>query len=296
MSRPGNRTSWIAAGSSPAAAERRRDHLVQQRGGRADRGRAGPQHPGVAGLQQLRGDVDDHVGPGLEVGADHADRLAPLLDQRAGQLAHHPGPLRVRHLGEHPQLVGHAVQPGGVEPEPVEHRRRQVGAVDVGLVRGEHRVGPVEQPVGDREQRGVDRLGAGGGDAAGGGVRGVGALPDGVGDLRHAQTLRRRPGRRAPEPGRRTRSRRRCPPCSRSRCGPGSARRSSSSCPSTARATTRSGRSGGTSRAGRACASPGSCPASTCSTRRTAPSTPARDTRPAPARSATGTPRPRSAP
>ena len=69
-SRPGTRTSWIASGSRPASPSAGPTTWSTQGDGRAERGRAGAQHARVARLHQLRGDVDHHVGPGLEVGAD----------------------------------------------------------------------------------------------------------------------------------------------------------------------------------------------------------------------------------
>ncbi len=60
------------AGSRPAVGQRGRDDLVAERDRRAERGRARAQHARVARLDQLRGDVDRHVGPRLVVGADHA--------------------------------------------------------------------------------------------------------------------------------------------------------------------------------------------------------------------------------
>ena len=53
--------------------------------GRTDRGRTGPQHARVPGLDELRGDVDHDVRAGLEVGPDHADRPAAFLQEQAAR-------------------------------------------------------------------------------------------------------------------------------------------------------------------------------------------------------------------
>ena len=164
----------------PGGGQGGRDDLVRQRDGRTDRGRAGPQHARVARLDELRGDVHHHVRPGLEVGPDHAHRATPLGEhQAAGKLPDHPFGRFVRDLGQRLELTRDALEPGLVQPEPVQQAAAEAGLAGRGHVRlvgREHRGGAADQAVRDRAQRLVESLGRDAGqvgDRAAGGPRGL---------------------------------------------------------------------------------------------------------------------------
>ena len=187
--------------------QRRRDHVVDQRGGAAQGSRPGAEDGGAAGLEHLRGDVDRHVGPRLEDRADHPDGHAPLEHALAGgQVADETLLGRLGGVGEHLELDGHVGEALGREPQAVEeaagHAAGSCG-VDVGVIGGEQRVGLAAQPTGGGAQGGVDGSAPGGTDARrgrGGSLRGgahgdvlggVGAAGDGAGA--HAARFPRRP-------------------------------------------------------------------------------------------------------
>jgi MFS family permease len=127
----------------PGLSQGRRDHLIGQRDGRAQRGAPGPQHARIARLDELRGDVHDDVRPGFEVRSDHADWPAALGEhQAARQVADLAGGGLRRNPGEDLKLRRHRLQPGVVKPEPVADPGRQPAALrrpHVLLVGGEHR-------------------------------------------------------------------------------------------------------------------------------------------------------------
>ncbi len=128
------------------------DHQIDQRGGAAEAGPPGPQHPGVAGLDELGGEVDGDVGPGLVVGADDPDRDPALLKLQAvveRPPCHHS--LQRCQRGERPHLAGDAGEADLVEPEPVQAAcgERVLGALQVLLVGGQDRGGLRGQAGGD---------------------------------------------------------------------------------------------------------------------------------------------------
>jgi hypothetical protein len=137
------------------------DHLIRQRDRRPQRRASGAQHARVAGLDELRGYVDDDVRPGLEVRADHADRAAPFGDDEpAGQVADLPAGGFGLDAGQDLQLGGHRLEATGVEPEPVADAVRQAlsgGGPHVLLIgRQDGGSGDVER-LRHRAERGADR-------------------------------------------------------------------------------------------------------------------------------------------
>ncbi len=105
---------------------RRTDDLVDQHGRRPDRAGSGPQHARVARLDQLRGDVHDDVGPGLEIRADDTDRAPPLVQLKAVRQVPDERPGRLgRDVGERPQLIAPSPRCGRVQGQPVHERVRQ---------------------------------------------------------------------------------------------------------------------------------------------------------------------------
>jgi hypothetical protein len=144
----------------PDVGETGGDGVLVQGAGGGQRGGAGTQHTGVAGLHQLGSHVDRHVRAGFEVGPDDADRAAAFgQPQSAGQRPQIRLPGRERRVREQPELVGHALQPGRVQPEPVLEcgtHPAGPGAFDVLLV-GRQDLGlGGDQVIRHRLQRRVD--------------------------------------------------------------------------------------------------------------------------------------------
>ena len=117
----GGRDELHGLGRGTVLPQRRRDHQLDQGRRTAEGSGAGPQHRRAAGLEHLGGDVDRHVRPGLEHGADHPDRYPPLEHPLAGgQRADEALQGRFGGVGEHLELDGHVGEPLGSEPEAVE--------------------------------------------------------------------------------------------------------------------------------------------------------------------------------
>jgi hypothetical protein len=151
------------------AGHRGRDDLVEERGGGPQGGSPGAQHPGVAGLQQLRRHVDGDVRPGLEIRAHHPDRQPALGEpQPPGQFAQ-VGALRgERGVGQQPDLAGHVGDPAFVQPQPVDQPRAQpagFGIGHVGGIGGEEALGPPGEQFRHRPQGAVNGLIGGQGQA-----------------------------------------------------------------------------------------------------------------------------------
>ena len=170
---PGTRTSWIMAGSSPAAA--RAGAMTSSASATAERIAAEPVRstPALRDLTNWEAMSTTTFGPGLEVGPDHADRAAPLVQrQAAGQLADRPSVRLGRDVGQRAELAGDGLEPGLVQPEPVEQPAAEAGLAarrHVRLVGREHRGGLAAEGVGHRAQRLVEPL-----------VRDAGQVGDGV--------------------------------------------------------------------------------------------------------------------
>ena len=122
--------------------ESRAQHLVDEHGHRAQRGAAGAQDDRVQALQELPGDVERDVRPGLEVRADRADRDPPLADLEAvGQRPRAEVALeRLDRCGRR-HLFGEALDTLLVKAQPVERRLVETpgGGLIVGLVRRQDR-------------------------------------------------------------------------------------------------------------------------------------------------------------
>ncbi len=166
------------AGVEPGGGHGRPDDVVEQGGGGAQGGGAGAQHAGVAGLEQLGGDVEGDVGPGLEVGPDDPDRDAALGQRQAGgeagagQLAQVGLLGRERRVGEQADLPGHLGDPGLVELEPVQQAAAEAGrlpGLHVGGVGGQDPRRLVAEQARHAAQGLVDDLGRGRAQARGAG-------------------------------------------------------------------------------------------------------------------------------
>ena len=149
----------------PGTRQRRGDDVIEQGGGRAQRGRAGAEHAGVAGLQQLRCHVDGDIGTGLVVRADHTDRHPPFgKEKAAGQLTDVLLRGREGGRGEQRDLPGHLADPRLVEPEPVQQAAAEPGRLSGGEVGGvgvEDLGGRLAEQRGHPAQRRVDGSGPG---------------------------------------------------------------------------------------------------------------------------------------
>ena len=125
----------------PGLGQRRSKDLVDERGDGAERRAAGPEHGAVQALQQLSCDVDGDVRPRLEVGADDADRDAPLRDLEAVRQC--PGrdlAVERRQRRQLAQLLLDRRQALRVEAEPIERTLVELalGGIEIGRVRLEH--------------------------------------------------------------------------------------------------------------------------------------------------------------
>jgi hypothetical protein len=91
--------------------------------------RAAAQDAGVAALDGQRGGLDRHVGPALVDHGEDAERNAHPADLDAARLLAQLGDRtdRVRHGGDLLAALGHRLDHGGVEPEPVEQGRGEAG-------------------------------------------------------------------------------------------------------------------------------------------------------------------------
>ena len=134
------------------------DDQVDQRRGAAQAGAPGAEHAGIAGFDELGGEVDGDVGTGLVVGADdpygHPPflQLEPVVEFASPHDALQRGQ---RRKGAH--LAGDAGEADLVQPEPVEAPCGQglLGALQVLLVGGEERSRLGGEVAGD----GAERLG-----------------------------------------------------------------------------------------------------------------------------------------
>jgi hypothetical protein len=156
--------------------ERRGDDVLVQGEGRADGGGPGAQHTGVAGFEQLRGNVDGYVRPGFVVDADDPDRPAPLdQPQAARQLTYRNLPHHRLGVGKQAQVGREVVEAVLAQPQPIEQGRAHAGVLgrcDVVLVGCREFVAGFGQPAGHGGQGGRDLV--------------VGGLGQGVGRLLRA--------------------------------------------------------------------------------------------------------------
>ena len=170
----------------PRTGQRGRDDAVDQRLGGSQRGAPGTQDPDIAGLDQLRGNVDRDIGARLVVGPDDPDgrrrssTTAPLPRSRRMTTTGTNG-----RRGERVDLCGHPGDPAGVQTQTVAHRVREGGIErgDVGAVGVEQRLhlGPQArahslQGRGQRRLRRSCQAGCGG---ARGAARGLDEFGDG---------------------------------------------------------------------------------------------------------------------
>ena len=137
--------------------ERRPEHLVDEDGDRAQRRAPGPQHRCVQALQQLPGDVEGDVRPGLEVRADGADRDPPHRHAEAVlELPTVLVALEWWERGELCELLGQRLDPRRVEPQAVERAGVEpAGGFDVRGVRCGDRV----PSLADESRRPVQGIG-----------------------------------------------------------------------------------------------------------------------------------------
>jgi len=167
------------------------DHQVDQRRGAAQAGASGAEHPGVAGLHELGGEVDGDVRAGLVVGADDADRHAPFLQLEP--VVELPAPDDALQRGQRRQgthLPGDAGEADLVEAEPVEAARRQRrrGTLHVLLVGAQECRGLGGEAAGDAAEGVVDLVVGRPGHVGGGPPGFVRRLPDQAEDLvRHGE-------------------------------------------------------------------------------------------------------------
>jgi len=138
------------------------DDVVEERRGGPQGCSPGAQHARVAGFQQLRGDVDGDIRPGLEVRADDTHRYPALgQPQPAGKLPEGGALGREAGVGEQPDLPRHVGDPGLVELEPVDQAAAQpicLAVRHVGGVGGQDLRGPPREQVRHRAQRTVNGL------------------------------------------------------------------------------------------------------------------------------------------
>ena len=132
------------------------DDQVDQRRGAAQAGAPGAEHAGIAGFDELGGEVDRDIGAGLVVGADHPHGNPPFLQPEPvveDPAAHDALQRGQRRKGAH--LPGDAGEADLVQPEPVDAPGGQglLGLLQVRLVGGEHRGGLGGEAAGDGAQR-----------------------------------------------------------------------------------------------------------------------------------------------
>ena len=125
----GGRTSCTASGGRPASASAACTSAAE-REVRAQRLRAAAQDAGVAALDRERRRLDRHVRPALVDHREDADRHAHAADPDAARLLAQldDGADRIGHRRDLLAAEGDRFQGAAVEPEPIDHRRRQ--AVD----------------------------------------------------------------------------------------------------------------------------------------------------------------------
>ena len=106
----------------------------------------GPQHPGVARLDQLRRDVHHDIRPGLEVRADDADRAAPFVKLKpVRQVSDRPAGRLGRDACKRPKLIAIAsIRLSSSASRSTNASASPSGACGAHVVgvRGQHACGP----------------------------------------------------------------------------------------------------------------------------------------------------------
>jgi hypothetical protein len=134
-------------------------HLVDERRDRGQRCAARAEDDGVPTLEDLRGDVDRNVRPGLEVRADNTDQHAPLGDLEPVRKPPRPNlPLERRERSRRLQSRRRCFHALLIETQPIKGSRIQPGGAlgDVRSIRLENDVAAFAQKLGGPSQRVVD--------------------------------------------------------------------------------------------------------------------------------------------